>query len=36
MSTGADVTLATILISPEETYHFGVVDIDRTGTHHRL
>jgi glucose-1-phosphate adenylyltransferase len=28
---GADATLATILISPEETYHFGVVDIDRDG-----
>ncbi len=28
---GADVTLATILIEPEETFHFGVVDIDRNG-----
>jgi glucose-1-phosphate adenylyltransferase len=28
---GADVTLATILIDPEETFHFGVVDIDRDG-----
>ena len=30
-STGADVTLATILIDPSECYHFGIVDIDRTG-----
>ena len=29
--SGADVTLATILIDPSETYHFGVVDIDRNG-----
>jgi glucose-1-phosphate adenylyltransferase len=28
---GADATLATILISPEETFHFGVVDVDRDG-----
>lgn len=28
---GADVTLATILIEPEETYRFGVVEIDREG-----
>jgi glucose-1-phosphate adenylyltransferase len=28
---GADVTLATILIDPSETYHFGVMDIDRHG-----
>ena len=35
-ATGADVTLATILISPEESYHFGIVDIDRYGPHHRL
>jgi glucose-1-phosphate adenylyltransferase len=27
--SGADVTLATILIDPEETKHFGVVDVDR-------
>src|SRR5438270_24048 len=27
----ADVTLATILIEPEETYRFGVVEIDRQG-----
>jgi glucose-1-phosphate adenylyltransferase len=26
---GADVTLATILIDPSETYRFGVVEIDR-------
>jgi glucose-1-phosphate adenylyltransferase len=30
-STGADVTLATILIDPSECYHFGIVDIDRGG-----
>jgi glucose-1-phosphate adenylyltransferase len=30
-ATGADVTLATILIDPSETYRFGVVDIDRHG-----
>lgn len=29
--SGADVTLATILIDPAETRHFGVVDIDRAG-----
>ena len=29
--SGADVTLATILIDPSETRHFGVVDIDRNG-----
>ena len=29
--SGADVTLATILIEPGETRHFGVVEIDRTG-----
>ncbi len=28
---GADVTLATILIEPTETRHFGIVDIDRDG-----
>src|SRR5512142_2140107 len=27
--SGADVTLATILIDPEETFRFGVVDMDR-------
>jgi len=27
--SGADVTLATILIDPSETYRFGVVDMDR-------
>jgi glucose-1-phosphate adenylyltransferase len=31
LQSGADVTLATILIDPEETYRFGVVDIDREG-----
>jgi glucose-1-phosphate adenylyltransferase len=29
--SGADVTLATILVEPSETYRFGVVDIDRYG-----
>jgi glucose-1-phosphate adenylyltransferase len=29
--SGADVTLASILIDPAETRHFGVVDIDREG-----
>jgi glucose-1-phosphate adenylyltransferase len=29
--SGADVTLATILIDPTETRHFGVVDIGREG-----
>ena len=29
--SGADVTLATILIDPEDTHRFGVVDIDRDG-----
>lgn len=29
--SGADVTLATILIDPSETRHFGVVEIDSTG-----
>jgi len=29
--SGADVTIATILIDPEETRHFGVVDIDHEG-----
>ncbi len=29
--SGADVTLATILIDPTETRHFGVVDIDSKG-----
>jgi glucose-1-phosphate adenylyltransferase len=28
---GADVTLATILVNPGETRHYGVVDIDREG-----
>jgi glucose-1-phosphate adenylyltransferase len=31
VDSGADVTLATILIDPSETRHFGVVDIDRQG-----
>jgi len=29
--SGADVTLATILVDPSEVRHFGVVEIDRTG-----
>jgi glucose-1-phosphate adenylyltransferase len=29
--SGADVTLATILVDPSETKHFGVVEIDRIG-----
>jgi glucose-1-phosphate adenylyltransferase len=29
--SGADVTLATILIDPEETYRFGVVEVARDG-----
>jgi glucose-1-phosphate adenylyltransferase len=29
--SAADVTLATILVEPAETYRFGVVDIDREG-----
>ena len=31
VESGADVTMATILIEPEETHRFGVVDIDREG-----
>ncbi len=31
VDAGADVTLATILIDPSETRHFGVVDIDHDG-----
>ena len=31
LQSGADVTLATILIDPSETQRFGVVDIDRDG-----
>jgi glucose-1-phosphate adenylyltransferase len=30
-ASAADVTLATILVDPSETYRFGVVDIDRDG-----
>ena len=30
-AAGADVTLATTLIEPEETVHFGVLDIDGRG-----
>ncbi len=29
--SGADVTLATIQIDPEETYQFGVVDVSKDG-----
>jgi glucose-1-phosphate adenylyltransferase len=31
LESGADVTLATILIVPEETHRLGVVDVDREG-----
>src|SRR5260370_26438377 len=31
IAAGADVTLATILIDPSESYRFGVMDIDRQG-----
>ncbi len=31
MASGADVTLATILIDPSETRHFGVMEIARDG-----
>jgi glucose-1-phosphate adenylyltransferase len=31
LDSGADVTLATILIDPGETFRFGVVDVDRDG-----
>ena len=31
LASNADVTLATILIEPSETYRFGVVDVDRQG-----
>ncbi|HEX9118917.1 MAG TPA: glucose-1-phosphate adenylyltransferase [Terriglobales bacterium] len=31
VESGADVTLGTILIDPEETQRFGVVDVDREG-----
>src|SRR5438270_3896437 len=31
LAAGADVTLATILIDPTETHHFGVMEIDVTG-----
>jgi glucose-1-phosphate adenylyltransferase len=30
-ASGADVTLATILIDPSESFRFGVVEIDRSG-----
>ncbi|MDP9268020.1 MAG: glucose-1-phosphate adenylyltransferase [Acidobacteriota bacterium] len=30
LESGADCTLASILIEPEETYRFGVVEIDRS------
>src|ERR1700752_958028 len=29
--SGADITLATIQIDPEETFRFGVVDVDKDG-----
>ena len=31
LASGADVTLATILVEPNETYRFGVVDVSRDG-----
>jgi glucose-1-phosphate adenylyltransferase len=31
IDSGADVTLATILVDPAETRHFGVVDVDGSG-----
>jgi glucose-1-phosphate adenylyltransferase len=31
LAAGADVTLATILIDPSETHHFGVMEIARDG-----
>jgi glucose-1-phosphate adenylyltransferase len=31
IESGADVTLATILIDPSETHHFGCIDIGRNG-----
>jgi glucose-1-phosphate adenylyltransferase len=31
LDSGADITVATILIDPGETYRFGVVDVDRDG-----
>src|SRR5574340_1238260 len=31
LDSGADITVATILIDPGETYHLGVVDVDREG-----
>jgi len=34
VESGADVTLATILVDPSETRHFGVVDADNAGRIH--
>ena len=31
VASGADVTLATILIDPSESYRFGIVDVSRDG-----
>ena len=31
LDSAADITLATIQIDPEETYRFGVVDVDKDG-----
>ncbi len=31
VDSGADVTIATILVEPSETRHFGIVDVDRNG-----
>ena len=32
--SAADITLATIQIDPDQSYHFGVVDVDREGRIH--
>jgi glucose-1-phosphate adenylyltransferase len=29
--SGADITLATIQVDPKESYHFGIVDVDKDG-----
>jgi len=29
--SGADITLATIQVDPAESYHFGIVDVDKDG-----
>ena len=32
--SAADITLATIQVDPDQSYHFGVVDVDRAGKIH--